>query len=243
MKNKNICKPWLLSILFAISLSCLFLNMGCESILPDEYKEKKFDSPAIDAYACSMLSKQVYDSSVVLITGRSLSRFSTFIPQQELDTLSANQVIKKYYSQLLDSLPALGTDSLIFLEYAKSPAKAPQNVYAKIVATGGKQEYVFYISLQYYISSNGRNTHEYVLPDIIKSDTSLVPCDNSMSNESISSCTQFVSSAQGSEKVFTIKGRFKFNLSPGTYLVRFYLSNPAMMAPATGLLYFKLLIL
>lgn len=240
-------------ICIVLTLLLSFL-IGCDSILPEDFKEKTFEAPAQDALACSLLSKsisttatprKVNDSTVVLITGRTLKSFSTFIPTGDLDTLTHNQLINKYFNQLIDSLPALTNDTVILFEYMLKGAKAPDTIYAKFIPPLVKSDYIFYISLEYFYEQAQSNLGEYVIPQVIRSDTSLVAIDNSMSNEIITSCTKLVYGAGTSKKVLVIKGRFSMQVQSGaSYIVRFILSNPPVMVdPNTkGLYYFKLLV-
>ncbi len=246
---------WSFLMLFLSFCSAVVVvsTTGCDTILPDEFKSKTYSTPDNDERACTLLSKEVrttasprrvFDSSVVLLTGKSIGSFS-FIPRAEIDTLTENQIVNKYYSSIIDSLPALVKDSLIFFEYATLPSRAPSKTYAKLNVPAGNHHYTIYISLQYYLSPDRANIGEYVMPEIINQDTVSFQLNTAMKNESISACTQLVSGAGTVAKVLTIRGRFEVSLSQGVYIVRFTLSNPQLMTnPETsGLLYFKIVIL
>lgn len=249
-------KKWIVTLCFCGGSALFLLGVGgCDTLIPEEFKAKTYDTPSIDAQACSMLSRtirttasprQVNDSAVALITARTLASFAT-ISRSELDTLTENQIIKKYYTMLTDSLPALVTDSLVLVEYAAQSANVPKTVYAKLVIPSGaaKSLYRFYFSLQYFYTGSTSNLGEYVFPEVLRSDTTLVPMNDRMSMESLTACTQLISGAGTTTRVLTIRGRYEMEAVPGAYIVRFTLSDPRVITDpqSRGLLYFKLVIL
>ncbi|MCX7984207.1 MAG: hypothetical protein N3A63_04830 [Bacteroidetes bacterium] len=227
------------------------ITIGCDMIIPEEFKEKIYSSPAEEQYICSLFMKpitttasprQVSDSTVYLVSGRALSSFA-FIPQQELDTMTDNKLLKKYYTQIVDSLPNIPKNSLVFFEYAKRPADAPKTIYAKLVVPT-QATYTIYVSLEFYFTSTTSNLGENVLPEVLRSDTSSIPLKDVITNEQLSACSQTVTGAGTTTRVLTIKGRYEATLDQGTYVVRFTLTKPEeMVNPTTrGLFYFKLYI-
>lgn len=247
--DTNTIKGFLLLILSVGFV--LLVGIGCDTILPEEFKEKVYETPEEDQYVCSLLSKpitttanprQVSDTTVVLLTGRTLASFAS-IPRKEFDTLTENQILKKYYAQIVDSLPTLPQNALIFFEYAKKASEAPKTIYAKIDVPA-QATYTIYVSLEYYFTSSTSNLGENVIPEFLRSDTSLVKVNDAIPSERLSACAQVISGAGTSARVLTIKGRYEVPLNQGTTVVRFTLSKPEeIVNPTTkGLFYFKLYI-
>jgi len=235
------------NILLKLSLTIFLLVVfiGCDSFLPDEFDgDKKFNSPDIDTRASNIL---VQDTSIHIINSRPLINIvdSLTVVKLEQDSITEDQVILSQFNALVDSLQNtnLLRDSLMFVRFINIGANGTFSVdttassiaYAVLDVTPGQpKDFYLYTSLVY----TGTNINEYIGVQLIKADGSAVSSSNDMVMETVTSGTQSIPIAGGTQLVPTIKARYHIQVDEGTYLVRFTKSNVSGFGQ-----FFKILIL
>ncbi len=211
-------------LLLLLASAAGLIGFGCDSALPDEYKSKEYQLSPLDARGLAILTDTV---SHTLIQTRSLSSL-TFVTAGELDTLTENRVVMNHYTTMIDSLPALVTDSLIWAKYITGRAV---NYAVLKIGAGDPKDLILYTSLFYYQDGSTNNFNEYVTPSIVGSDTSVVTLNDDMTGETITGSMISVPAGGGVRSIPAIKGRFKIHVAQeGTYLVRFTLSAPSTIS-------------
>jgi len=222
----------------------LFVVVGCDSIMPDEFKAKIFNPAEVDTVAGNMLTRDTVNDAqgntisyqyypitstrfkILPVTwayaaSKSLESFAT--PSDTSD----NQIIHSKFNTLIDSLVSLPSDSLILVKY---PQTNPKISYAVLKASSSKDIHI-YTSLQYYLTSAASNVNEYIAIDIIKSDTTLVSTSTMIPPEVAYSSSEKVVDISGASKTIpVINARYTAHLDQGVYIIRFTLSNPAAIS-------------
>lgn len=227
---KNSYVPYI----FLFLLSALFFAcIGCDSVLPTDFKDKNFTGADIDLRAGKLLTQdtlndvagytysyRALDSTMSVITSRTLVSLAT-----ATDTTD-NQIIYSKFDTLANTLlPVLHPDSLIRVKYPKN-----QNViYAALNMSSGQAKDIYiYTSLLYYSG----NINDKISVDIIKRDTSLVSSSVGMPTESVFCSYQKIMESSAPRIVATIRARYKVHLEQGSvYLVRFTLSSVTISNP------------
>jgi len=221
--RKNICAAILLLLL---SSAAGVIGVGCDSVLPAEFKSKEYAISPVDARAVALLT----DSTQKVIQSRSLSSL-TFVDTTSLATQSENQVVLANYATMIDSLQTLVSDTLLWVKYM--PNRTINYALLKILP-GQPKNLNIYTSLFYYSDGATNNFNEYVTVSIVRSDTSVIRLADDMAGETISGSTGTVTVAGSNRIVPIIKGRFKVQLDQeGTYLVRFTLSSASAISNPT----------
>lgn len=221
--------------LFLIS-TLLVGAVGCDSLLPSEFKEKQYTAPDIDTRACNRLSRNLIDSTgqvidpaaCYLVNSRALA---SLVDSTTRATSTDNQIILSKFSALVDSLkPPLVRDTLTLIQY---PADQRVTYAVLNVSSGESKDVYIYTSLHY----NQNNIGENVAVQLVRSDTAVVSYSDDMRAEIVSGCTQLVSVAGTARIVPTIRARYRIHLEEGVYLVRFIISRPEVVGS------FKIMIL
>ena len=217
----------IISFLSLFLFSTLLLGgFGCDALLPDKFEEEKYNSPAIDAQASSILSQ---DTTGNIISARRMLDIVDSITRERLlaDSITEDQVIIAQYDALIDSLNnvPLIRDSLQFVQFLNRDLTQDtigSVAYALLnVSAGQSKDFYLYTSLIYTQS----NINEYISVRLIKRDASAVTFSEDMIMETISSSSQLVPVAGGTLLVPTIKARYRIHADEGVYLVRFTKSN------------------
>jgi hypothetical protein len=204
LENEMVCKRTFISLILLtfLSLGIIFLSAGCDSILPDEYKEKEItDVPAIDQRALSML----VDSSHYSYNLRALS---TVVDSATRANYTDNQILFAHYSTVADSLIRLKRDTLMTVFFPPQQSM----VYAVINIPAGETRDT------YLYAKGGMN----VGLEFVKRDTSLVGYSGALPLGTIASGLK--AGSGGVE--YLLAQRCVVNLSEGTYFVRFMMSSP-----------------
>lgn len=220
-KRKNISAAILLLLLAS---AAGLIGFGCDSMLPSEFKSKEYQISSLDAKGLALLNDS---TSHAVVQSRSLSSL-TFVTQQQLNTQTENQIVMANYATMIDSLPALVTDSLVWVKYI--PTNAVNYALLKVLP-GQPKDLTLYTSLFYYQNGTANNFNEYVTVSIVRNDTSVITLTDDMTGEAITGSMTTVAAGGGQRIVPVIKGRFKVQLDQeGTYLVRFTLSSPTAIS-------------
>lgn len=217
-----------------ISFICLFLfssllagGIGCDSILPDEFKEKDYSSPTIDVTASNILARDTTGYSTnpnnfYIVNARTMLSMVDNITQVKLtqDSITENQVILSKFDALADSLNAtpLIRDTEMFIQIDNSSSTA----YSVLNISAGQSKDIYLYTSLIYTSTN---INEYLSVQLIKRDTSLLSYSNDMLMETVSSGTTSIVDAGQSRLVPIIKGRYRIHVEEGVYLVRFIKSS------------------
>ncbi|HVO73670.1 MAG TPA: hypothetical protein VMT35_06580 [Ignavibacteriaceae bacterium] len=221
-------------ILVFISIGILFVQTGCDSVLPDDFTEKNFESSNIDIKASNILSKDTtgyYRDTVsfhnnfgnyYLIKARTMLSMVDSDTRELLlqDSITESEVTIRDYGKLIDSLEnvKLIRDSLMII----STDTTSNIVYgAFTVSQGQSKDFYLYTSLIF----TSANLNEYASVRLIKSDGSNVSFSEDMPMEVVSSGSQEIPVAGGTRLVPTIKARYQIHADEGTYIVRFTKSN------------------
>lgn len=236
---------------FTLVIICTALSfiVGCNSLVPDKYKQKQLSAEIMDANAGKVLSTNVTDSLGRIIPGashhissRTLASLVDSVLQDTLtqfalisDQVTAeNHVIPKVFSSISDSLAAQGMirDSLMTVMYPTGQ-KISYALFT-VSATDGKDIYI-YEALQFNQDTTSQHTYnqnnhnEYVAIELLRNDASTVASTQDMAQEVVSASSQVIPLPGTDEVLPTIRARYKLHVDPGTYLVRFTVSSPATM--------------
>jgi hypothetical protein len=214
--------------------------VGCDSILPDEFKKKDYTNSEIDQRACVLLSRDTITNAQGITTGYrvlgdsvlawNLGRFrKTIIDSVTLADSTENRSILPYFDTLVDSLEQLSPDSVLLVRY---PADQRVSFAVLKVLPGQSRDITIYASLQY----NADNVNEYVDIQLLKRDTTFVPLVSDMPGEAVSGGTLTITYQSAPWIIPIIKARNKYHVEEGVYLVRFSVTTPATVGP------FKILI-
>ena len=227
--------------LFLISICTLVVN-GCDSLVPEDFKEKNYSPPAIDVKASDILSRAVIDSLGRTIDTQCyvVKTRTMYIRLQPLKSLvdsttrannTDNQIILSKYNAILDSLSGspLVRDSImgVQIDTTNNTAYARFNVVA-----GERNDIYIYTSFRF----SEANVDDYVTVQLVRSDTSLVGYNNIMTPEASYARYVAVTTSGGQKVVSIIRSRSSFHVDVGNYLVRFSMSDAAAIRS------FKLLI-
>jgi hypothetical protein len=216
----------------------LFAGIGCDSLLPDEFKAKNFNPADVDTLAGNLLTRDTINNAqgntisyqyypitttrfrILPVTwayanSNVLTSFAT--PSDTTD----NQIIHSKFNTLVDSLVSLPSDSLILVKYP-----ANQGISYAVLKVSSSENIHIYTSLQYYWMAAASNVNEYVTVDLIKSDTTLVSASRVISPEDANCSLENILNNGVSTTLRVINARYTVHLDQGVYLVRFTLSNP-----------------
>jgi uncharacterized protein YcfL len=257
----NFCSSAVKLFLVSISLCAV---IGCDSVLPEKFKEKNINPQDIDLRAGRLLASDTVNTAQGITVGYQYGSVldSAGVPKQDssgnpiyrvlpvtwsvvssrtlgsfttLPSGTDNQFINSNFGLLTDSLPSLNSDSLISISYSETQTTS----YAVLKASQAENIYI-YTGLYYYLGASTSNTNDYVSVDLVNKDTSVVGTSSSIPQESSYGSTETILNAQNTTVVSVIRARYTFHVDQGgVYLVRFTLSNPKeisnQQAPASGL--------
>jgi hypothetical protein len=196
---------------FLLIVIIVMIGIGCDSILPEDFKKKDFTIAEIDGRACTALSGTVGTE----IIPRTLA---SFVDSATLANSTENQIILSHFSVLADSVPQLVQETLMIVD-----STGMKNTYAVLtIPQGQAKDLYIYTSLFY----TAENVNEYVTIRLLKSDTSEVAFSNDMTGETVSGGTQTIIVQSQERIVPTIRSRDMVHVEPGTYLVRLAMTNP-----------------
>jgi hypothetical protein len=251
-KNQYINVSFIKILLVCTSL--LWLGIGCDDLLPPEFKAKDFNPSNLDIEASNLFTRDTINDSQGVTTGYRRASTRYIVNSQALAGLNFvdsttradstdNQIILSKFNILADSLDPVVIDSLLYVTYPANLMTYPINqraTYAVLkILPGQSKDIYIYTSLYYYSG----NSNDYVNIELVKRDTSLVSSSSrtKFANTYFSTITVLVNQT---EKVLpTIRERFKLHLEEGVYLVRFNLSNPATISYPSIPNEFKVIIL
>jgi len=215
-----------------------FAGLGCNSILPDEFKAKNFNAADVDVLAGNLLTRDTINDA----QGNTISyqyypitstRFIT-LPvtwtYAKSDTLTGNtttdnQIIYSKFDSVANALKSLPSDSLILVKYPTNKSIS----YAVLQASSSKDIHI-YTSLQYYWTAAASNINEYITIDIIKSDTTLVSASTVIPPEVAYCSLENILANGASTTIPIINARYTAHLDQGVYLIRFTLNNPVTIS-------------
>jgi hypothetical protein len=237
--NKNTFASFLRLFLASVML---FAGIGCDSLLPDEYKAKNFNAASVDTLAGYLLTRDTLNDAQgntisyqyypitttrfrilpVTWTYANLNTLASFAtPSDTAD----NQIIHSRFDTLVNVLMPLPSDSLILVKYPANKSIS----YAVLQASSSKDIHI-YTSLQYYWTSTANNINDCVTVDLIKSDTTLVSASRVMPPEDANCSLENILVNGASTTLRVINARYTAHLDQGVYLIRFTLSNPVTMS-------------
>jgi hypothetical protein len=225
-----------------------FAGIGCDSIMPDEFKAKNFNPAEVDTVAGNMLTRDTVNDAqgntisyqyypITTTRFRILPVTWAYAASKSLESFASpsdtsdNQIIHSKFNTLIDSLVSLPSDSLILVKYPQANTKIS---YAVLKASSSKDIHI-YTSLQYYLTPAASNINEYIAIDIIKNDTTLVSTSSMIPPEVAYSSSENILDISGASKTIpVINARYTAHLDQGVYIIRFTLSNPeAISNPLT----------
>jgi hypothetical protein len=250
-----------------------FACLGCDSLLPTDFKAKNFTPSAIDVKAGNLLTSDTLNdpqgftvsyqyvpldssgvpislnSSTAPVTYRSLPVTWSIVHSQSLGGTTDNQIILSGFDSLTNVLPELHQDSLIVINYSDSSKVS----YVVLKSAQAKDVYLYTSLLYYYKALNATsNINDYVSIDLVKRDTSIVSPSLMTSTESAYGSSEKILSANNAITIVpVIRARYTIHLDQGSvYLVRFTLtnwsqiSNPTQASPTNSIAnQFKVVIL
>jgi hypothetical protein len=216
----------------------LFAGIGCDSLLPDEYKAKNFNAADVDVLAGNLLTRDTVNDAqgntisyqyypITTTRFRILPVTWAFANSDTLtgNTTSDNQIIYSKFDSVTNALESLPSDSLILVKYPANKSIS----YAVLQASSSKDIHI-YTSLQYYWTSTASNINEYVTVDLIKSDTTLVSASRVVPPEDANCSLENILNNGASQTLRVINARYTVHLDQGVYLIRFTLSNPVAIS-------------
>jgi hypothetical protein len=196
---------------FLLIVIIVMIGIGCDSILPEDFKKKDFAIAEIDGRACTILSDTVGTKIAPL-------SLASFADSATLANNTENKIILSNFSVITAGLPLLVQESLMIVD-----STGQKNTYAVLtIPQGQAKDLYIYTSLFY----TAENVNEYVTIRLLKSDTTEVAFSNDMAGEIVSGGTQTII-VQSQERIVPIvRSRDKVHVEAGTYLVRLTMSNP-----------------
>jgi hypothetical protein len=201
---------------FLLIVIVVVIGIGCDSILPEDFKKKDYTIAEIDGRACTILLSDTTGKGIASLALASLD--TTIVDSATLANSTENQIILAKFSLLIDTLPQLVQESLIVVD-----STGQKNSYAVLtIPQGQAKDLYIYTSLFY----TAENVNEYVTIRLLKSDTSEVAFSNDMAGEVVSGGTQTIMVESQERIVPIIRSRDKVHVEAGVYLVRLTMSNP-----------------
>ncbi|MBN1397333.1 MAG: hypothetical protein JXA06_04800 [Bacteroidetes bacterium] len=224
-------------ILYAfIAAACVLLTQtGCDSLLPSEYKAQEYTASSTEMAVYPYLAQNHLDSLGNIIDSANchiarMRSLSGLVDSTTLANNTDNQLIVSRFNQLADSLDTLVRDSLLVIS---NPEDAKIGYSTFSVTAGQSKEIYIYISLHLTggSSTTSNNINEYVVAELIRSDSSVVSSTNEMENVLVSSASQTVLVSSNSIIVPLINARYHVRVEEGLYYMRFTLSNSSAIGP------------
>jgi len=231
-----------LTIKLLLVCALLLIGSGCDKMLPDEYKAQNFSASPGDTLAGRLLTRDTINDAQgntisyqyypitstrfkILPVAWAYSSSSGLSSYATGSDTADNKIIISKFSTIAAGLNALPFDSLVLVNYP-----AGQAVSYAVLKIGTAEDIHIYTSLQYYWTSSATNINEYVTVDLVKSDTTLVSGSRVISPQDANCALENVLVNGASSIVRVINARLTAHVDPGTYLVRFTLSNPAAIS-------------
>jgi hypothetical protein len=215
---------WLLLIIIVIGLVAL---SACDSLIPEDYRDKNYKMDELDATACLKLSRPLYtrDSNNVIVdtnfVALQLPRYDLLFDSAALNTNSEGQNIAANYLSILNGLTLIEPDTMMNASFLWDPNNddAKPVFFAAIDAVPGR--YVFYISWQL----SEFNKEAFVDVNLVNIDSTFLKKKTQI-NLASTECFENTSSSQGDKFVLPkLRGRFELEIQTKT-LVRFEMPNP-----------------
>jgi hypothetical protein len=229
----------------------LFACMGCDSILPTDFKSQTYAAADIDIKAGTLLLRDTVNdlqgftysyqygsldssglpSATIPVTYRVLPVSWGYLNSRTLASLGLgavtdttdSQIILSKFDAIADSLSPLTKDGLILVKYPTGSTVS----YAVLKSTQAQDVYI-YTGLQYYSG----NINEYVTVDLIKRDNSVLGSSTQLAPESVYSSVEKIQIQSSTRILPAINARYAVHLDQGgVYLVRFTLSNSSVGNP------------
>jgi hypothetical protein len=245
--------------IFLFLVSALFFAcLGCDSLLPTDFKAKNFTPSDIDVKAGNLLTSDTLNdvqgftvsyqyvpldgsgqpislsnsTQPATVAYRSLPITWSIVHSQSLGGTTDNQIILSGFDSLTAVLPELHQDSLIVINYSDSSKVS----YVVLKSAQAKDVYLYTSLLYYYKALNATsNINDYVSIDLVKRDTSIVSPSSMTSTESAYGSSEKILSANNVITIVpVIRARYTIHLDQGSvYLVRFTLTNWSQISNPT----------
>jgi hypothetical protein len=241
--------------MYALCSGMLLVSMllvatnGCDSILPEDFKNKEYTIAEIDQRACNLLSADTVNNAQGVTIGYKSSSghpvqsrlLASLVDSATRANNRDNQIIFSSFNLLADSLALLVSDSLMLITHPSASQKDTTYAVMKILP-GQSQNIYLYTSLRYYdtvdnVGNHSTNINDYVSVELVRVDTTTVNYSEDMHGETISGGTQIILMSQQKHVVPIIRARYKIQLDQSIYIVRLIISSPATIRP------FKIVIL
>jgi hypothetical protein len=233
--------------IFLFLVSALFFAcIGCDSLLPTDFKAKNFTPSDIDARAGHLLTSDTlndpqgftvsyqyvavdsFGAAIGLNTPKSTVGYRSLPVTWSIVLLDTNIINNTIIHSSFDSLttvyPTLHEDSLIVVTYPKNMSVC----YAVLKSDQAKDMYLYTSLLYYYYNRDGSsNFSDYVTVELVKRDTTVISPSPMISVESEYGMTEKIQTQTNIQAVPVINACYPIHLDQGSvYLVRFTLSNP-----------------
>ena len=249
--------------IFLFLVSALFFAcLGCDNLLPTDFKAKNFTASDIDSKAGNLLtSDTLNDTQGFTASYQYVPLDGSGQPINLANSTPPAAVTFRYLpvawsivrSQTLTSF-ATSTDTtdnrIIRSQFNLLTSILPELhqdslivinysdkvSYAVLKSAQVKDVYLYTSLLYYYNAANGTsNINDYVTVDLVKSDTSVVSPSSLISAESAYNSSERILSVNNTVKIVpAISARYTIHLDQGSvYLVRFTLTNPSQISNPT----------
>jgi hypothetical protein len=249
--------------IFLLLVSALFFTcLGCDSLLPTDFKAKNFNASDIDSKAGNLLTRDTLnDAQGFTVSYQYVPLDGSGQPINLASSTPPAAVTFRYLpvtwsiirSQTLTSF-ATSTDTtdnrIIRSQFNILTSILPELhqdslivinysdkvSYAVLKSAQTKDVYLYTSLLYYYNGANGTsNINDYVTVDLVKSDTSVVSPSSMISAESAYNSSERILSVNNIIKIVpVISACYPIHLDQGSvYLVRFTLTNPSQISNPT----------
>ncbi len=212
-------------ILLIISYLIILIAINCEKQLPSEFQKKDYKNVSeIDSRACLLLSRDSTRTDTIIVAGD--TTFSTIRLYCPITAVSLTAPFDSLWVNASDSLiqtvfDTLLTDTTLIVNNLAGLSNC--YAYYEINSTATSSSYLF-ISWDL----NEDNVDAYIELDLFNSKGEPIQLiSNSMAVETIAGCTEPVEIGGIDVTIPKIRARYVYELPPGKYLVRFYISEPA----------------
>ncbi len=215
----------------ALSCTLIFVCVGCDSIIPSEFKSETFAPPEIDVIASQLLARPIIDS----VSGRPNSALCYVVNSRPMNSLvdsatqaaysTDNQIIRALFDLLVDSLsrtPIL-QDTITGVRVADTTNNVIYALYND--STGQPKDVDVYVSLMF--TNRNVTNRDYISIQFISRDTVIAAYSDGLSLETLASGSQAVNTDGGIRVIPTIRARYRIHLVDGVYIVRFTMSSAA----------------
>jgi len=204
-------------------------------MLPSEYKAQEYSPSSAEMAVYPYLAQNHLDSLGNIIDSANshiarMRSLSGLVDSTTRANNTDNQLIVSQFSQLADSLDALVCDSLLVIS---NPEDTKIGYSTFRVTAGQSKELYIYISLHLSggSSTTSNNINEYVVAELVRSDSSVVSSTKEMEDVLISGASQTILVSSNSIIVPLINARYRVHVEEGLYYVRFTLSNASAIGP------------